>query len=71
MIIEEGKVNQCHSIVSEDQSMARPHCISHCLLGYIYTLSKHHVFSQASSLAKEHTPFFQAASRKTPHFCSQ
>jgi hypothetical protein len=27
-------------------------------LGYIYILSKHHVFSQASALAKHHTPFF-------------
>ena len=38
-----------------------------CPLGYIYTLSKHHMFSQASStLAKHHIfLFLQAASRKT------
>ena len=35
-----------------------PHSIIHCLLGYIYTLSKHHVFSQASTLAKHHIAFF-------------
>jgi hypothetical protein len=31
---------------------------------FIYILSKHHIFSQATSLAKHHMPFFQAASRK-------
>jgi hypothetical protein len=42
-----------------------PHSVVHCLLGYIYTLSKHHVFSQESAPAKHHMPFSQAASRKT------
>jgi hypothetical protein len=34
IIKEESKKNQCHSIV-------------HCLLGYTYTLPKHHMSSQA------------------------
>jgi hypothetical protein len=46
---KEYKVNQCQSLV-------------HCLLGYTYNLSKH-IFSQASTLAKYHMPFFQTASR--------
>ena len=54
MISREGKGNQCHSVV-------------HCRLGYTHTLSKHHMFSQASALAKYHSPPFQATSRKTPH----
>jgi hypothetical protein len=45
------KVSQCHSIV-------------HCLLGYTHTLSKYHMFSQASVLARHHMPPFQASSRK-------
>jgi hypothetical protein len=32
--------------------------VVHCLLGYIYTLFKRHVFSQASTLARHHMPFF-------------
>ena len=43
----------------------------HCLLGYTYTLSKHHMSSQASTTAKHYMPFHQAASRKTPPVCSQ
>jgi hypothetical protein len=51
--------------------------IPHCLLAYIYTLSKHHVFSQAFTVAKYHMPLFQTASNKqtnkqtntTPHAC--
>jgi hypothetical protein len=43
-----------------------PYSIVHCLLGYIYTLSKHHTFSQASALAKHHIPLFQAAFIETP-----
>jgi hypothetical protein len=46
------------------QGKLLPPSIVHCPLGYIYTLSKHHVFSQVSALAKHHTPLFQAASRK-------
>lgn len=34
-------------------------------------LSKHHVRFHASVLAKHHISFFLAASRKTPHVCSQ
>jgi hypothetical protein len=41
---QSGKANQCYSV-------------THCLLGYIHTLSKHHVLSQASALAKHHMPF--------------
>jgi hypothetical protein len=48
-----------------------PHSIVHSLLGYISTLSKHHMFSQTSALAQHHMPFSQAASRKTPHVDSQ
>ena len=36
--------------------------MDHCLLDYTYILSKHPVFSQASTLAKQHMPF----SRKLP-----
>ena len=39
-----GKANQCHSI-------------DHCLLGYFYTLSKHHISSQVSAPTKHHMPF--------------
>jgi hypothetical protein len=46
-----GKANQRHSII-------------HCLLGYIYTLFKHHVFSQESVLVKHHIPFFLGSFQK-------
>ena len=36
-----------------------PHSIIHCLLGYIYTLSKHHMFSQVSTLPKYHMPLYR------------
>ena len=64
MISKEAKVNQCNKVISEDQCQQSPvktseqwqgepmpNIIVHCLLGYTYTLSKHHVFSQASALA--------------------
>jgi hypothetical protein len=48
--------------------MARPtNTIQHChhSLGYIYILYKHHVFSQASALAKNITcPFFRLPPEK-------
>lgn len=56
MVSKEGKANQCHSV-------------THCLLGYTYTLSRHHVLSQTSSLAKHHVPLFLAASRKKNNTC--
>jgi hypothetical protein len=52
----------------EWQGKPVPQRVMHCLLGYIYTLSKHHVFSQASALTKHHIPVSQAASRK--HYVS-
>lgn len=55
---EEIKVNQCQSTI-------------HCLLGYAYTLSKHHMSSRVSGPAKHHVPFHQAASRERPRVCSQ
>ena len=42
-----------------------PQSIVHSLLGYIYTLSKYHLFSQASALEKHHMPPFQAAIKNT------
>ena len=51
---------------NDQQGESIPHSIIHYLLGYIYTFYKHHMFYQASALAKYHIPFFQAASRKTP-----
>lgn len=48
-----------------------PHSIIHCLLFYIYTLSKRHLFSQVATLRKYHMLFFQATSRKTPRVCPQ
>jgi hypothetical protein len=36
----------------------------HCPLGYIYTLSKHPVFSQASALAKHPMPFARLTPEK-------
>lgn len=33
-----------------------PHSLIHCRLGYIYTFSKHCMFSQAFTLAKQHVP---------------
>ena len=56
-ISEESKVNQCKSI--------------QCLLSYPYTISKHHMSPQTSAPAEYYMPFHQAASRKTPHICSQ
>lgn len=36
------------------------------LLAHSYNSSKHHMFSQESTLAKYHVPFFEAVTRKTP-----
>lgn len=55
----------------EQQGEPILHSSVHCLLGYIYPLSKHHVSTQASALPKYHMPLFQAASRKILHVCSQ
>ena len=44
--------------------------VIHCLLSYTSTLSKQHVFSQASTPAKYHL-FHHAAFRTTPCLCSQ
>jgi hypothetical protein len=52
------------------QTIPIPHSIIHCLLGYIYTLSRHHMFSQTSSQSKYHMPLFHPASSKTPHVSS-
>ena len=56
------KANQCYPIIP-------------CLLCYTYILSKHHMLSQASTLAKHHMPLFQAASKKRKkdrkYICSQ
>ena len=41
-----------------------PHSVVHCLLGYIYILSKHHMFSQASVLAKHYKPPFSGSFQK-------
>jgi hypothetical protein len=55
----------------EWQGKTRPQRVAHSLLGYIYTLSKQCVFSQAFTLAKRHMPLFQVISRKTPLLYSQ
>lgn len=60
------------TVVSKEwQGKPIPHSVLHCLLGYIYALFKHHMFSQVSAVAKHHMPPFQVASRKTPCLCSQ
>jgi hypothetical protein len=55
-----GMAKQCYNVI-------------HYLLGYIYTLSKHHMFSPVSALAKHRMLFFffQAASREITHVHSQ
>jgi hypothetical protein len=45
----------------EWQGEAMAHSTTHCL-DCIHTLSKHHIFSQASALAKHHMPFCQKSS---------
>lgn len=76
MISKEGQANQRHSMVSEDQHRVAgepaPHSVVCGLLGYIYTLPKHHVFFQediSPALAKHHMPLLQAASRTAPRVC--
>jgi hypothetical protein len=64
MISEEGKVNKCHSNCKAQQrstmstKMNQCQTIIHYLLGYIKTLSKHHMSSPASTPAKYHIPPF-------------
>ena len=48
----------------EWQGKPIPHSIIRCLLGYIYTLSKHHVISQVSGLPKTPHALFPACFRK-------
>ena len=48
----------------EWQGIPIPSSIIHCLLDYIYILSKHHMFSLASTLSKHHIPLFQTAFRQ-------
>jgi hypothetical protein len=77
VILIEGRVNQCHSVISEDQSQQSPmktskewqgepmlHSTTHCLLGYINTLSKHHIFYQQSTLAKHQIPLSRPHAEK-------
>ena len=62
-VISEDQHQQSPRMTSEEwQGIPIPQSIIHCLLGYTYTLSRHHVFSQASALAEHHTAPFQAAS---------
>ena len=53
----------CKVMTNDDQRRRQGEPVSHsiivhCLLGYIYILSKHHMFSQASILAKHYMPYF-------------
>jgi hypothetical protein len=48
----------------EWQGEPMTHRLVHCLLGYSYTLSKNHMFSQVSSLAKLHMPLFRQLPEK-------
>jgi hypothetical protein len=48
----------------EWQGVPIPPSIIHYLLGYIYTLFMHHLFTQASALEKHHMSFLQDASRQ-------
>ena len=54
----------------EWQGVPIPSGTIHWPLGYIYILSKHQLFSQASALAKHDLALFQAASRNAPRVCS-
>jgi hypothetical protein len=46
-----------------------PHRIVQYLLGYIYTLPKHYILSQASTAAKYHMLFSRLHPGKYPHVC--
>ena len=80
-ISKEDNVNrycQCHQQGTmstkpkkSQQRVARQTNAIHCLLSYISTLSKPHVFSQESTIGKHHMPSFQTALRKTPHVSSR
>jgi hypothetical protein len=48
----------------EWQGEPMPHSITHYLLGYIYTPSKHHMLSHVSALVKHHIPFFPGSFQK-------
>lgn len=69
---EEGKATQFQRVIS--QAQRRPAMSGRSdagrSLGYTYTLSKHHMCSQASAPVKYHVPFCQSASRKTPRVFS-
>jgi hypothetical protein len=62
-IMEESKAHQGNSIISKDQCLGSPvktskenqcQSVVHCLLGYIYTLSKTCVLSSAHSSKTSH-----------------
>ena len=53
----------------EWQGITIPSSVIHCSLGYIYNPFQTPCVHQVLVLAKHHTPFSQAASRKTP-FCA-
>lgn len=61
--------------INEDQqSIAKwtnPRASSHCLSGYTYILSKHHVSSEASGAAKHHMPFHKTVHKNTTCLCHQ
>ena len=80
---EDGKPSQCQNVISQwrlasamttVRSSAKGvkanqrHTLIHCLLGYTYTLSKNHLSSHVSALAKHRMPFSQGVSRK--HYVS-
>jgi hypothetical protein len=48
-----------------------PYSVLHCLLGYIYTFSKHHMFSQVSALKNIICPFSRLLLPKKLPVCSQ
>jgi hypothetical protein len=63
------KVNRYHPVSSvktsdNQQRMAIPPSLIHCRLGYPYTLSKHHLFSQASAPVKHRMLFFTCCPQK-------
>lgn len=56
---------------NKDQQGEQMLNVVHCLLDYIYTISKHHMSFQATAPANNHKLFEQAASRKIISVCSQ
>ena len=79
MTIKEWQIKSIpHNIISEYQHQSSPVKTSKewqvnteltVVCGVVYTFSKHHVFSQVSTLAKHHITLSQAASRKTSCVC--